>query len=232
MSEIYNELTKVSTKARAEAGAWFFKTGPGQYGEGDKFIGVSVPDQRKIAKKLQKSISLEKVEQSLASPWHEERLTSLIILVNKYKSATTTQKKEIVDFYLKNTKRINNWDLVDSSAPYILGDWLLDKDKQILYSLAKSDDLWERRISIITTLNFIRNGKFEVTLKLSEQLLSDNHDLIHKASGWCLREVGKKNEQVLMRFLDKFTLDMPRTMLRYAIERLPKDKREYYLKLK
>ncbi len=232
MSKIYQELKSVSNKERAEAGAWFFKTGPGQYGEGDKFIGVTVPDQRKIAKRMQKTVFLSDLENSLTSKWHEERLTSLLILVYKYKLASEDQKCEIVDFYLKNTKKVNNWDLVDSSAPYILGDWLLNKDKEILYTLVVSDNLWERRISIITTLNFIRNGQLEDTIKLSEQLLEDNHDLIHKAVGWCLREVGKKDEEVLLAFLNKFTLKMPRTMLRYAIERLPEDKRKHYLKLK
>jgi 3-methyladenine DNA glycosylase AlkD len=232
VANLYNELKAVSSKERAEAGAWFFKTGPGQYGEGDKFIGVTVPNQRKIAKRIEKDFSIHDIAESLDSPWHEERLTALLILVIKYKKSSLEQKDEIALFYLDNAEKVNNWDLVDSSAPYILGDWLLDKDKKVLYSLCRSDNLWEKRISIITTLNFIRNGHYNDTLKISEQLLNDNHDLIHKASGWCLREVGKKDEKALTDFLDKYTSAMPRTMLRYAIERLPDEKRKHYLNLK
>ena len=210
----------------------FFKTGPGEYGEGDQFIGVTVPEQRKIAKEFYKNLTIPDTVALLHSTWHEERLTALFILVLKYQKGDTATKQKVVNTYLASTNWVNNWDLVDSSAPYILGDWLLDKDKAVLYEFAKSDVLWERRISIIATLMFIRKGEFTDTLNLAEQLLYDRHDLMHKAVGWCLREVGKRAEDVLIDFLDTYAATMPRTTLRYAIERLPEAKRKYYLALK
>ncbi len=231
-SQIFEQLKLVSSPEKAKASVWFFKTGPGDYGEGDKFIGVNVPQQRKVAKDLFRDLSIEEVLKCLRSPWHEERLTALFVLVLKYQKSKDADKRLIVGKYLENAKYVNNWDLVDSSAPYILGDWLVKRDKNVLYELADSDNLWERRISIISTLFFIRQGKYEDTLKLAEQLLIDKHDLIHKAVGWCLREVGKKDNELLLSFLDKHVLKMPRTTLRYAIERLPEEQRKYYLTLR
>jgi len=171
----------------------FFKTGPGEYGEGDIFIGVTVPDLRKTAKKYQK-ITLNETKELLNSKIHEERLVSTLILIQKFSNASLKEKGELVKYYLDNTKKINNWDLVDLSAPQIIGEYLKDKqDRTILYKLAKSNNLWERRISIITTLTFIRNNQFSDTLKLSTTLLHDKHDLIQKAVGWMLREVGKRD---------------------------------------
>jgi len=205
----------------------FFKTGEGEYGEGDKFLGVSVPDQRKIAKRYQ-DLSLDDVQKLLDSRIHEHRQVALIILTHQYKRSK--DKKKIADLYLKNTKNINNWDLVDISAPKILGDYLLDKDRSVLYKLAKSKNLWEKRIAILSTYAFIKHAQFDDTLNISEILLNDKHDLIHKAVGWMLREVGKKNQAVEERFLRKHYKKMPRTMLRYAIEKFDEKKRKYYMK--
>ena len=232
ISLVRKELRDVAIPERAASAQWFFKTGPGEYGEGDKFLGVTVPEQRRIAKQFYKDLALGDALKLLKSSWHEERLTALFVLVLKYKKSDDSDKAKIVNLYLANTKHVNNWDLVDSSAPYILGDWLLARNRKILYSLAKSDQLWERRISIITTLMFIRDNEFADTLNLAEQLLNDKHDLIHKAVGWCLREVGNKAEDLLLDFLDKHATSMPRTALRYSIEKLPEPKRKYYLNLR
>ena len=211
-------------KARVLQG--FFKTGVGEYGEGDIFLGITVPQSRKIAKQFA-HIELKDVKKHLQSKMHEERLVALLILVEKYKKSD--DKKEIVDFYLSNTKHVNNWDLVDLTADKILGDYLFDKNKNIIYELSKSNNLWERRIAIVSTFNFIKQRKFDETLRLAEMLLHDKHDLIHKACGWMLREVGKKDEKVLRDFLNKNYKHMPRTMLRYAIERFPENERKKYL---
>lgn len=227
LTQLKKDLLKISNFEKAKNLSWFFKTGKGQYGEGDVFLGISVPDQRIVARKYI-DLSLQDLEELLSSKFHEHRLVALIILVNKYKKAK--DKKEITDFYLKNTKKVNNWDLVDSSAGYILGDYLLDKDKKILYKLAISDNIWERRIAIIATQGFIRSHKFEDTLRIAEILLSDKHDLIHKAVGWMLREVGNRDLKTELKFLDEHYQKMPRTMLRYAIEKFDKDKREFYMK--
>ncbi|MFZ7121460.1 MAG: DNA alkylation repair protein [Eubacteriaceae bacterium] len=205
----------------------FFKTKTGEYGEGDIFIGVSVPNQRKVAKK-NLEISFAQLQSLLQSPYHEHRLTALFILVYKYKK--NTDKKEIYDFYLKNINFINNWDLVDSSCDKIMGPYLFEKDKTILYELSKSNNLWERRIAIITTFYFIKNNKFTDTIQLSKILLNDSHDLIHKAVGWMLREVGNRNLEEELSFLNKHYKQMPRTMLRYAIEKFPEELRKAYLK--
>jgi len=206
----------------------FFKTGKGQYGEGDVFLGITVPKQRKIAK-LYLDLSLHDLSSLIKSKVHEERLTALFVAVYKYKKFQI--KKEIYQWYLKNAKQVNNWDLVDSSAPYIVGDFLKDKDRSVLFKLAKSKNLWEKRIAILSTFAFINQGEFKDTFKIAEILLSDTHDLIHKAVGWMLREVGKrvsqKTEEV---FLQKHYQKMPRTMLRYAIERFPEKLRQKYLK--
>ena len=204
----------------------FFKTGPGQYGEGDIFWGLSVPQSRTIAKQYSQ-LTLSEVKKLLQSPIHEIRLIALLILVERF---LNKPQKTIVDFYLKNTKYINNWDLVDLSASKILGTWLLDKDPKILYKLIASKNLWERRIAIVASYAFIRADIFKHTIALSEKLLGDTHDLMHKASGWMLREMGKRSINDLRLFLNKHTRRMPRTMLRYAIERLPEKERIIYLK--
>ena len=229
LKNMEEELQNIQDPAKANILLKFFKTGKGQYGEGDIFLGIKVPQQRNIAEKYS-SIPLDDISQLLKSKFHEFRLTSLLILVIKYKTEDFNGKKEIVDFYLSHMENINNWDLVDSSAPYILGDFLLDKDKSILYRLAKSDNLWERRTAILSTFAFIKDNKFEDALNIAEILLFDKHDLIHKAVGWMLREIGKRDERTEEEFLGKHHRKMPRTMLRYAIERLPEDLRLQYLK--
>ncbi|MDP4012351.1 MAG: DNA alkylation repair protein [Candidatus Nanoarchaeia archaeon] len=203
----------------------FFKTGPGQYGENDKFLGITVPNQRKIAQKYA-NLNLKEIKTLLNSQIHEHRLTSLLILVHQYQNSPDT----IYKFYINNSKNINNWDLVDLTAPKIVGNYLLNKDKSVLYKLAKSKNLWERRIAIVATYEFIKNNKFNDTLKISEILLKDKHDLIHKAVGWMLREVGKKDQKTLENFLKKYHKTMPRTMLRYAIEKFEEKKKEVYMK--
>ena len=229
LESLKKELKELADEKQAEILQRFFKTGKGQYGEGDIFLGIKVPVQRNIAKRYS-GLSLPKIQELLKSKIHEHRLTGLIILSNKYKSAKEDDKANIFNFYLNNTKNINNWDLVDVTAPNIVGHFLFDKKKNILYDLARSDDLWERRIAIVSTFDFIRKQEFQDTLALSEILLEDNHDLIHKAVGWMLREVGKKDEAVLEEFLKQHYKDMPRTMLRYSIEKFEEDKRKMYLR--
>lgn len=230
-----DDLQKLKDPKRAAFSPKFFKTGKGQYGEGDVFLGVTVPLQRKVAKKYIE-LSLNELQKLLDSKIHEYRLTALFILVDKYKKACRPagraeqiEKEKIFDFYLKNARNINNWDLVDLSAPNIAGDFLLNNNRSILYKLAKSKNLWEKRISILATYAFIKSGQFEDTLKIAKLLLEDKHDLMHKAVGWMLREVGKKNQKVEEDFLKKYYKIMPRTMLRYAIERFSEDKRQFYL---
>lgn len=223
------ELNKLKNPAKAKILAGFFKSGKGEYGEGDEFLGITVPLQRKVAKKFL-DLKFSEIQKLLNSKIHEHRLVALLILVEKYKKGDSTEKGNVVKMYLKNTKKINNWDLVDLSAHYILGDYLLDKDRKILHKLARSKNLWEKRIAIISTFAFIRAREFEDTLKISEILLKDNHDLIHKAVGWMLREVGKRNQKVEEKFLLSYYSDMSRTTLRYAIERFPEQKRQFYLK--
>lgn len=226
---LQKELRSLGSKEKAENSAWFFKTGKGEYGYGDVFIGVNVPDQRKIAKKYL-DLNLKDTENLIKSPIHEFRLTALLTLVEKYKRGNEKEKEQIFKFYLKNTKQINNWDLVDLSAPHIVGKYLLERDKNILYKLAKSKNLWEKRISMVATYEFIRNNNFQDTINIGEILLDDTHDLIHKAVGWMLREVGKKSQKTEEKFLNKHANKMPRTMLRYAIERFEEKKRQFYLK--
>lgn len=228
---VEKELKKLKDPKKAKILSRFFKTGEGEYGEGDIFLGVTVPKQRQIAKKYI-DLSLEELQKLLSGKIHEHRLTALLILVSKYGRANEALKKEIFNFYLKNAKNINNWDLVDLSAPNIIGDFLLNKEKLILYKLAKSKNLWEKRIAILATYTLIKKNQFEDTLKISEILLGDNHDLIHKAVGWMLREVGKRDQQAEESFLKKHYQNMPRTMLRYAIEKFSEAKRKFYLKTK
>lgn len=206
----------------------FFKTGPGQYGEGDQFIGVVVPNQRKIAKKY-KNLPLAEIQKLIISPIHEHRLTSLFILVHQFQKGDGNKQKEIYEFYLKNKHQVNNWDLVDSSAHKIVGAYLLNKDRSILYELAHSHNLWDRRIAMISCFAFTDQEDFEDALAIADILVNDEHDLIHKAVGWVLREVGKKDQRVEEEFLMKHYKTMPRTMLRYAIEKFTRQKRDFYL---
>jgi len=224
LNNLEKDLRKLENREKSKIFSRFFKTGKGEYGYGDIFLGINVPEQRKIAKKYSK-IELSEIKELINSKIHEYRLTGLLILVEKFKD----NNEEIVKFYLNNLKNINNWDLVDLTADKILGAYLFDKEKYILYNLAKSSNLWERRISIIATFNFIKNNKFDDTLKISEILINDKHDLIHKAVGWMLREVGKRNLNIEEEFLKKYYKKMPRTMLRYSIERFPENKRKFYL---
>lgn len=228
LSKIKSDLRKYRSAKQAKILSSFFKTGKGEYGENDKFLGVKVPIQRKIAKE-NKHISLEDVKQLLQSEWHEERLTAIHILNDKYSNSEQDVKKRVYDLYFKNIKHINNWDLVDSSAPYFIGHYLFNRNKDILYTLAKSRNLWERRISIMATYYFIRQRQFEDTLKLAKILLEDDHDIIQKAVGWMLREVGNRHLPTEEQFLKKHYKRMPRTMLRYAIEKFPEKKRKDYL---
>lgn len=228
IAQLQQELKDLANPAQAKILQRFFKTGKGQYGEGDIFLGIKVPVQRKVAKKYTE-LKLAEVEKLLASKIHEHRLISLFILITKYKNGTEQEKQKIFNLYLKNTKNINNWDLVDLSAPNIVGAYLKDKERKILYKLAKSKNLWEKRIAILATLAFIRKNDFTDTLKISKILLQDNHDLIHKAVGWLLREVGKRSQPTEEKFLKKYYRKMPRTMLRYAIERFSEKKRKFYL---
>ena len=228
LDQIKRDLSQLSNPEKAKKLSGFFKTGKGQYGEGDIFLGIPVPEQRKVAKRYI-DLPLNDLQNLLSSKIHEHRLTALLILVSKYEKADNSGKDEIFSFYLKNTQNINNWDLVDLSAPKIVGDYLFNKDKSILFKLAKSNNLWERRIAILSTFKFIRNNDFEDALSISEILLHDEHDLIHKAVGWMLREIGKRDQEIEERFLSKYCMQMPRTMLRYAIEKFDENKRKFYL---
>ena len=227
LEKLKKDIQAYASPEKAKVLQRFFKTGPGQYGEGDVFLGLKVPEVRSIAKKYSQ-LSFNDLQELLDSEIHEHRLVALLILIIKYNK--TEDKKEIIDFYLKNTQAVNNWDLVDLSADKLLGAYLFEKDKSLLYKLAKSDDLWEKRIAIISTFYFIKNNDFEDSLKISEILLNDKHDLIHKAVGWMLREVGKKDQEIEEKFLKKYYKTMPRTMLRYAIERFEEKKRKAYLR--
>jgi 3-methyladenine DNA glycosylase AlkD len=230
LDNVRRELRFMANPAKAKILQSFFKTAPGQYGEGDIFLGITVPQSRGVAKRYS-DLAIEEIRNLLYSSLHEERLVALLILVQKYTKAQEKEKEVIVKFYLDNIKQVNNWDLVDLSAPCILGAHLMCGDRTILYRLAKSDNVWERRIAIVATYHFIRNNDFADTFKIAAMLLQDRHDLIHKAAGWMLREVGKRNATVEDAFLDKHYRVMPRTMLRYAIERLPERKKRRYMKI-
>lgn len=225
------DLKSLTDPEKAVTYGRFFKTGPGQYGAGDKFLGLDVPTQRKLVKKYL-DLSLGEIHTLLQGQYHEQRVIGLAVLIRQFAKAAVRDRKIYFDFYLAHTDRINNWDLVDISAPHIVGQYLLDKDRSLLYQLAKSASLWERRIAIISTFAFIRNNEFKDTLAISTMLLSDKHDLIHKAMGWMLREVGKRNQNTLTDYLDLNYRDMPRTALRYSIEKFPPALRAYYLKLR
>jgi len=228
LKELRIEIKTLSSRETSKTMQWFFKTGKGEYGEGDVFAGLKVPTQRKLAGEF-RDLSLTDLKILLNSPVHEERLISLFILVDKYERGDDQEKKVIFSFYLKNRKGINNWDLVDLSAPKIIGKHLLNKNNSLLFKFAVSKNLWERRIAVLSTYEFIRNSDFQTTLKFAELLLEDEHDLIHKAVGWMLREIGKRDLQAEEKFLKIHYKKMPRTMLRYAIEKFPETKRKKYL---
>ena len=229
LNQLIKDFSQLTNPSKAQVLQRFFKTQKGEYGEGDIFLGIPVPKQRELAKKY-KTIPMEEIQKLLNSKIHEHILTALLILIQQFKKANQEDKEQILKFYLNNTKNINNWDLVDLSAPNIIGDFLADKDKSVLYNLTSSDNLWKKRIAIISTFSFIKNNQFQDTISLAEILLTEKHDLLHKAVGWMLREIGKKDITQLARFLDKHHKIMPRTMLRYAIEKLPENERQGYLK--
>jgi 3-methyladenine DNA glycosylase AlkD len=229
LEEIKRDLAELSDPEKAEFFPRFFKTLPGGYAEGDTFIGVTVPKVRWVAKKYC-DLPLPKIKTLLKSAVHEHRLCALLILVGQFAKTDAAGKEKIAGFYLDNLKYVNNWDLVDLSADKILGAYLFDKDRSILYNLCESCHLWSQRVSIISTFYFIRKGQFEDTLRLAEKLLSHKHDLIHKAAGWMLRETGKRDKNAEEKFLKKHCRTMPRTMLRYAIEKFSPEEREKYLK--
>ncbi|MDV0444510.1 hypothetical protein MmiAt1_00360 [Methanimicrococcus sp. At1] len=255
--EIQADLEIIANPEKARHLQRYFKTGPGEYGEGDIFIGISVPEMRAAAKKSYPDVSLSETSVLLKSPIHEHRQTALFILVEKYNAAcrkspakhnalkpniesntnlkeSMREKKEIVAFYLDHLKFINNWDLTDSSASYILGEWFLETEPDTLGAktirkLAESENLWEQRISVMITHAFIRSGIYQPTLDLCEHFLPAAHDLIHKCTGWMLREAGKKDKSILIQFLDTHAEEMPRTMLRYSIEKLTPGEKEKYM---
>ncbi len=234
--QVLRDLRRVARRDKAEFLPGFFQAVPGGYGEGDQFLGVVVPDQRKIVKQF-RELSPREIQKLLDSVWHECRLTGLLILVDQFdraiqgKRADPVLAKAIIDFYLANLQAVNNWDLVDSSAPHILGRWLLEQPAQRTApdALSHSSVLWERRIAILATFPLIRAVQFDEILRLSQQLLGDEHDLMHKAIGWMLREVGKRNKNTLTEFLENHVQQMPRTMLRYAIEKMPAVERKFWL---
>lgn len=228
LTKIFTELSSLSNKKRAMQSQRYFKTAPGEYAFGDVFIGVRVPELRQLASKYQ-AISMADCLILLKSPIHEYRFLALVSLERQYKKANSNQQQKIFNFYLKHTKHINNWDLVDVSAYKIVGVYLLKKNKSVLSQLAKSSSLWERRIAIIATYHFIQHSHYATTLKIAKILLFDEHDLIHKAVGWMLREVGKKDQQCEVDFLEKYAAKMPRTMLRYAIEKMSAQQRKNWL---
>jgi 3-methyladenine DNA glycosylase AlkD len=226
--EIIKQLRKLADPERAAHSARYFKTGPGEYGEGDHFLGIRVPAIRAQVKRCE-FISLAGIKKLLMSGFHEIRLCALLLLVRKFENGDKQTQETIFDFYLQNIQYVNNWDLVDSSASQIVGSYLANRDRQLLYKLIKSASLWERRIAIIATFQFIRDNQFEDSLKFARQFLNDKEDLIHKAVGWMLREIGKRDVEVEKKFLQHHYNNMPRTMLRYAIEKFPEQVRKKYL---
>ncbi|MGI6424605.1 MAG: DNA alkylation repair protein [Tepidanaerobacteraceae bacterium] len=231
VEEIKEELKKCIKDEKAAYLPKFFQAFEGGYGEGDRFLGVVVPDQRKVARKHYQLVSMRDIEKLLNEPYHEYRLTALFIMVYKFeKSKDEKEKEEIANTYLDNIEAVNNWDLVDASAPKILGPFLWDKNKDILYEMAQTPDLWKQRIAIMSTFYFIKQGEFDDTLKIAKILLNHEHDLIHKAVGWMLREIGNRNFDIEYDFLKENYKVMPRTMLRYAIEKFEPDLRQKFLK--
>ena len=231
IQDVKTELAQLADAKKAAVLPKFFQVYPGGYGEGDKFIGVSVPNQRMVAKNYFKDLTVQKIEMLLNEPIHEHRLAALFMLVLKYqKSKDEQMKAEIVSTYIANLNHVNNWDLVDSSAHLILGQHLLNRERSIIYEFAKSSSIWVQRVAVISTYQFIRKGQFDDTLRVSEMLLNHKQDLIHKAVGWMLREVGNRNFQIEFEFLANHYKKMPRTMLRYAIEKFPEELRQKFIK--
>lgn len=228
MNDLKKEILILKNPRKAKDLQRFFKTGKGEYGEGDLFLGITVPQQRELVKRYFDKLNLKEIQKLLDSKFHEERLIGLLILVKRFEE-NLYERERIFKFYLKNSKKVNNWDLVDLTAPNIIGNFLLDKGKDILYKLSKSDNLWERRISIVSTYSFIRQNKFEQTIKISRSLLRDKEDLIHKAVGWMLREIGKRDVETLRKFLDENLLEIHNTTLRYSIEKMSLEERKNYL---
>ncbi len=229
--EIESELNSYEDPVRAAHSQRFFKTGKGQYGEGDIFIGLTVPQTRLVCKKYN-SLPINEIEKLLESPIHEHRLAAVIIMRHQAERANSVLRKSLYDLYLKRTDRINNWDIVDTSCHKIVGEYLSDKDRAILYKLARSKQMWERRIAIVSTAHFISKNDLDDTFRLAEILLNDKEDLMHKATGWMLREAGKKDEARLKELLYKYAPTMPRTMLRYSLERLHPADKAHYMKMK
>ena len=226
---ITDELQAFSTEEKREVLPRFFKTGKGEYGEGDHFLGVAVPDTRTVAKQ-HKDISLDEIRNLMQSEWHEVRLCALLIMVEKSKKKDETLRKQLFDLYLSQTSRINNWDLVDLSCRFIVGEFLLDKSRDILYQLAQSPLLWDNRIAIVSTYAFIRKGQLDDTYVLSDLMMKHPHDLMHKAIGWMLREAGKRDPERLYDYVMNHRAEMPRTMLRYAIEKFGSKERSVLMK--
>ena len=233
MNLLLQEMLSNTDPSQVEGLSRFFKTGPGQYGEGDKFLGIKVPVTREVVMLYWSRTSMENVQECLSSEYHEVRLAALLALIQifSHSKKDPARQKECIDFYLSHTDRINNWDLVDLSCYPLLGEWLRDKDRMLLYDLARNGKtIWEQRIGIVSTMTFIRHGQLDDTFAIADILLHHPHDLIHKAVGWLLREAGKKDKSALIAFLRTRYNSMPRTMLRYAIEKLPPEERELYLR--
>ena len=234
IASIKTTLHDLADANKAKILSRYFKTGKGEYGEGDQFLGITVPNQRLVAKEFYQDISLEEIKDLLSFDLHEYRLTALLMLVSKYeKTKDANVAKELVDFYLSQTSRINNWDLVDTSCHKILGHYAFHHNKEdILYDLANSTDLWEKRIAVVSTWYYIRKKTLDIVPEIVEINLNHPHDLMHKANGWMLREMGKKDDEKLIHFLDEYALKLPRTTLRYAIEKIDPTLKDYYMKLK
>lgn len=234
IEQLKSTLQDLADEEKAKIMMRFFKTGKGEYSEGDIFLGISVPNQRLIAKEFYQQVSLNDIKNLLNSDIHECRLTALLMLVLKYEKSKDEQiRKDIIDFYLAQTSQINNWDLVDTSCYKILGHYCFhQKREELLFELADSDDLWEKRIAIVSTMYFIKQKSFSIVPEIVLKNLNHSHDLMHKANGWMLREMGKMNEEKLIEFLDEYTLQMPRTTLRYALEKIDPILKDYYMKLK
>ncbi|HYR11889.1 MAG TPA: DNA alkylation repair protein [Longimicrobium sp.] len=228
-AQIEARLREIGDPEHARFVAGYFRTGPGEYGEGDRFLGIRIPALRALVREY-RGVSIDSMAGLLRSEWHEARLFALLLLVDAYKRADAETREAIYRLYLANTAYINNWDLVDSSAPYIVGAHLEGRDRSVLEELARSEMLWERRIAILATQHFIRGGDFGTTLRIAEMLVDDGHDLIHKAVGWMLREIGNRDQAAEEAFLIRHQRTMPRTMLRYAIEKFPPDLRQRYLR--
>jgi 3-methyladenine DNA glycosylase AlkD len=226
---IIRYLKEIGDPKIAQHSQRYFKTGKGEYAQGDRFLGIRVPVLRKKVIPF-KETSLKDIKELLVSPFHEVRLFALLLMVHQFSKGGVEQRDKLFNLYISSTPFINNWDLVDTSAPYIVGPYLLDRDRSILYDFARSDLLWERRISVMSTFFFVRQFQYEDTLRISRILLNDPHDLIHKAVGWMLREIGKRDRQTEELFLERHYQQMPKTMLRYAIEKFEKERRQMYLK--